>query len=147
MNRRGFWSGRGLLPPHVANLKLARRSSTVDRTDSDHHPRPGSVEDASKIYGTRIDVFNLLRLFEIRQGVCHDGIFDGAGDRRGEVAWMGGDFPRAVSKNDFFAPRGVNANNCCVVLVTFDILAVVIHRPEAKYAGIVRCVGCSGQNT
>lgn len=59
---------------------------------------------------------------------------------------MRGDFPRAVSKNDFFAPRRVDANNRRIVFVTFDILAVVIHRPDSEYAGVVRRVGCRGQH-
>ena len=59
---------------------------------------------------------------------------------------MRGNLPRAMSENDFFAPSGMDANNCRVVLVTFDIFAVFIHRPDMKYA-VVRRIFRRSQNT
>jgi len=60
---------------------------------------------------------------------------------------MRGDFARAVSENNFFAQRRVDPNDCGIVFVTFDILAIVIHRPDTKYAGVVRRVRRRSQDT
>jgi len=146
MDRWQLWSRRGLLSPYIANLQLARHSSTIDPANGDHHPRPSSVEDASEIPRTRINIFHLFCLLEVWQRVRHDRVFDGARNRCCEVTWMRGDLSQAVSENDFFAPRRVDADDCRVVLVTFDIFAIVVHRPDTKNAGIVRRVRCCGQN-
>ena len=60
---------------------------------------------------------------------------------------MRGDFARAVSENNFFAQRRVDPNDRGVVFMTFDILAIVIHRPDTKYTGIVRGVRRRSQHT